>query len=291
MAEDFKNINENFSQKSKIVKNNQIENKIIPIDDFDELKMYFGEKYWVTDNIYIKMPTIGEILEFGDSEFYSIVSTLCANTTSFRLQLSKIGKDWNNMSDFELFTVLIKNLTPNQTGLLFGDLNLSWFEYFYNKITETYILVYIPRDEKGNPCEVYEDDMIIIDELIYTKIVRYLRTIFNIHPKVEFAKNKATKEAMLWEDQMNIDAEKTKNDDKKNKSFLLPLISSMVNHPGFKYKTSELKEIGIYQFMDSVKRLQTYEQTTALLKGMYSGFIDSKEIKDKDINWMKDLGE
>ena len=234
MAEDFKNINENFSQKSKIIKNNQIEDKIIPIDDFDELKMYFGEKYWVTDDIYIKIPTIGEILEFGDSEFYSIVSTLCANTTSFRLQLSKIGKDWNKMSDFELFTVLIKNLTPDQTGLLFGDLNLSWFEYFYNKITETYILAYVPRDEKGNPCEVNEDDIIIIDELIYTKIVRYLRTIFNIHPKVEFAKNKATKEAMLWEDQMNIDAEKSKNDDKKNKSFLLPLISSMVNHPGFK---------------------------------------------------------
>ena len=28
------------------------------IYDFDELKMYFGEDYWVTDKICIKQPTI-----------------------------------------------------------------------------------------------------------------------------------------------------------------------------------------------------------------------------------------
>ena len=40
------------------------------IYDFDELKMYFGEDYWVTDKICIKQPSIGDIIEFGDSKFY-----------------------------------------------------------------------------------------------------------------------------------------------------------------------------------------------------------------------------
>ena len=110
----------------------------------------------------------------------------------------------------------------------------------------------------------------------------------------EHPNNKATKEAMIWEDEMNqkVEEEKRKKRD-RTKSFLLPLISSMVNHPGFKYKTSELKEIGIVQFMDSVKRLQTYESATALLKGMYSGFIDISKDKNlqKQINWLKDLDE
>ena len=43
------------------------------IYDFDELKMYFGEDYWVTDKICIKQPSIGDIIEFGDSKFYRIL--------------------------------------------------------------------------------------------------------------------------------------------------------------------------------------------------------------------------
>ena len=45
--------------------------------------------------------------------------------------------------------------------------------------------------------------------------------------------------------------------------------------------------------MDSVKRLKTYENATALLKGMYSGFIDVSKDKNlqKQINWIKDLNE
>ena len=33
------------------------------------------------------------------------------------------------------------------------------------------------------------------------------------------------------------------------------IISSLINHPGFKYKLHELKEVGVAEFYDSVKRL------------------------------------
>lgn len=66
----------------------------------------------------------------------------------------------------------------------------------------------------------------------------------------------------------------------------------MVNHPGFKYKLQELKEVGIVQFMDSVKRLQLYENTTALMSGVYSGMLDSSKMNlSKELNWLKDLNE
>lgn len=264
------------------------------IYDFDELKMYFGEDYWVTDKICIKVPTIGDILEFGDSKFYSILNLFCSNPTSLRLQLWRIGIDWNNISDFELFSqIIIKNLTPKDTCLLFGDLNFSWFEYVHDNKKECDLLVYIPRDESGNMIKIDYEDAIVIDELIYKKIIKYLCVMFNLHFKVEHAKNKATKEAMIWEDEMNLKNEEQKKKNRDySKSFLLPLISSMVNHPGFKYKTNELKEIGIVQFMDSVKRLQTYESVTALMKGIYSGFMDTSKINmQKDLNWLKDLNE
>ena len=64
----------------------------------------------------------------------------------------------------------------------------------------------------------------------------------------------------------------------------------MLNHPGFKYKKDELKEVGIVEFMDSVKRLQTYESVTALMSGMYSGMLDTSKLNLKEeLNWMRDL--
>lgn len=77
--------------------------------------------------------------------------------------------------------------------------------------------------------------------------------------------------------------------DKENDSTLLPLISSCVNHPGFKYKLEELKEVNICQFMDSVNRIQKYEQGTAALKGLYSGMISAKDIPKDLINFMGEI--
>lgn len=266
-----------------------------PVYDFDELKMYFGEDYWVTDKICIHMPTVGDILKFGDTKFYSMLNLFCSNPTSLRLQLWKMGIDWNTISDFDLFSqFIIKKLRLEDTFLLFGDLNFSWFEYIHDNKKDCDLLVYLPRDNDDNILPINYEEATIIDELVYIKIIKYLCTVFNLSFKVEHAKNKATKEAMIWEDEMNLNVENSKKKDREYaKSYLLPLVSSMVNHPGFKYKTDELKDIGIFQFMDSVKRLQTYENATALIKGMYSGFIDISKDKNlqKQTNWLKDLNE
>lgn len=286
----FDDLNKKFDNipKKEIVedKTTQIEG----INNYDELKMYFGEDYWVTDKICIKCPTIGDIMEFGDSKFYGVVNMLCANPTSLRLQLWEMGIDWNKITDFQLFCILVNTFTKESTSLIFGDLNFKWFKLMHDTIKDCDELVYLPFDDNGNMLPVSEENAIIIDEFVYTRMVKYLRAMFNIHPKIEHAKNKATKEAMIWEDEENRKIQESKN--KKldvQKSFLLPLVSAMVNHPGFKYKTSELKEINIVQFMDSVKRLQVYESVTALMKGMYSGFVDGSQFKADDLNWLRDL--
>lgn len=258
--------------------------------DFDELKLYFGDDYWVTDKIKILQPTLGDIIEFGDAKFYSIVNIICGNPTMFRLQLWRAGIDWNEISDFDLFSIMIKNLTPNDTKLLFGNLNLSWFERFHDNKKDCDILINIPRDDDGNMLNVEYDDAIIIDEVVYIKIVEYIRYMFNVHPKVEKAKGKVTKQAIIDEEEMNLQAEQAKNKDRKiQKSFLLPLISAALNHPGFKYKKNELREVGIVEFMDSIQRLQIYESTRALLSGTYSGFCDTSKIDKNEFNFMRDI--
>ena len=101
---------------------------------------------------------------------------------------------------------------------------------------------------------------------------------------VEKAKGKTAKRWMIDEDKMN-----ALHRDEKNTSTLLPLVSACVNHPGFKYKLQELREVGIYQFMDAVQRLQIYESSIALLNGSYSGFCDTSKVDKDNFNFMRDI--
>ena len=89
---------------------------------------------------------------------------------------------------------------------------------------------------------------------------------------------------MIQEDEQNLLNKPSEND-----SSLLPLISSLINHPGFKYNLEELKQVGICQFYDAIQRLQIYEGTRALLQGSYSGFCDTSKINKEQFNFMRNI--
>lgn len=44
----------------------------------DPLKLYFGEPYVVNKYITIFQPTIGDIIEYGEREYYSMIQTITA---------------------------------------------------------------------------------------------------------------------------------------------------------------------------------------------------------------------
>lgn len=244
----------------------------------DPLKLYFGYDYHVTDAITIYQPTIGKIIDFGEDRMWASINPFITNPTSMRLELWDKGIDWNKLTDYELFLILMIDINKEDTSLIFGDFDFSE--------------LVIKKDNDGEFVFVDHNDVVVIDDFVYSRISDYLRNMFNIHPKVEKARGKFTKEAIIDEDRMKKKMAE-RNKENEESSFLLPLISSLVNHPGFKYKKSELVDVGIVEFMDSVQRLQIYEQSTAFLKGMYSGFMDTSKLSkselDKNVNWLRDL--
>lgn len=246
---------------------------------FDELQMYYGLDYKINDQITIHIPTIGELIEFGEKRVMAAISPFVGNPTTYRLMLWDIGIDWNTISDFELFAMLVRGVSVDDSSIIFGEVDFSKLNPYMNNITNEMVLY----DEK---------QQLEINEEIYMHMREYIRLAFNQNPKVEKAKGKSTKLAIIDEDRMNLAFEKNKE---KNvgKSMYLPLISALLNHPGFKYKKEELKNVNIVEFMDSVKRLQVYENTRALMSGVYSGFCDTSKMKDlnKELNWMRDLNE
>lgn len=240
--------------------------------------MFFGEDYQITDGIVISQPTIGEIMTFGEDKFNQVLNPFVVNPTSLRVVLWQQGKDWTEMSDYELFYQLILQLklTPNETYMIFGDLDFSKFNLYKRqnevdgKIVEDIVLL-------------NHDQKVLIDEEIYNHMSAYLRTMFKIFPKVEKAKGKTTKEWMIEGDIMNGKSQTVR------KSNLLSMISFCLNHPGFKYKKSELKDLGVVEFYDSVQRLLIYESTSSLMKGIYSGFVDTSNIDKKEFDFMREF--
>lgn len=245
---------------------------------FDALKMYFREDYYV-QGIRIVEPTIGDILKMGESKFYSGLHPFLYNSTSIRVMLWDLPEriDWCKVKDIEVFSMLksIPNIDFSSMQLLFPDYRIERMKlkHYQEKDSDEFHL-----------CLYDEENNFLLRENDYMEIAEYIRTLLNFHPKVETAKGKTTKQWMIDEDKMNMAQQKN-----GETSTLLPLVSACINHPGFKYKLQELRNVGIYEFMDSVQRLQIYESTHALLGGSYSGFCDLKGVPKDQFNFMREI--
>ena len=96
----------------------------------DELKMYFREPLQLNDKIILYQPSIGDIVSFGEKEYYSMVHTLSCIPSDMKSQLEDMGIDYMEISDFELFIMLTRGLKKEDTILLLGDLDLSKFAIY-----------------------------------------------------------------------------------------------------------------------------------------------------------------
>lgn len=248
---------------------------------FDKLKMYFGRDVTL-HNIKISIPTMKEIIDIGESNFYASVSPFLNNPTSIRVLLyDSFHKDWTKTKEIEVFYILLQ-ITQDKTPLklLFKDVDFENFRLVHGTKNidgqDVDCLVLVDPVQK---IAIYEDE--------YIEIAEYIREMFHIHPKTEKGKGKTTKMWMLQEDRMKANEEMRNK--KTNSSTLLTLVSSCINHPGFKYKLEEIENINFYFFMDAVARIQKYEQSNAAMHGIYSGMIDGKNLPQDLINYMSEL--
>jgi hypothetical protein len=267
----FQQATESLMQKSA----NAAKVKPLPNIHIDKLKLYFRQPIVINaykemglNDIVLLQPSIGDIVKVSEPLFYSTLSVFTTNPTANRLLLWNEGIDWNDLTDYGLFVMFFNRINPEISKLIFQDVDFTRFK----------------RLKKNDDILFYnEEQNIVIDENIYNIISLYFRTMFNAFPKTEKTVDAVAKEWIIEEELMNAAIKKD-----EDKSSLFSLISTCVNHPGFKYKSSELINVGIFEFMDSVKRLQIYESATAVMKGMYGGFVDAKKIDKEAYNFMKE---
>ena len=270
--------------------------------NIDLLKIYFGDPYQVTDKLTFYQPSIQDIIDYGESDFFAVLFMFIGNTTYRKLFLWENGIDWNQISDYELFCGFVRMIPPDKSGILFGDTDFTKFQLYgleytppeptaeealkkptasekRNKLFETF--------EKSHTLYSQEQDIEISAET-YHYLVDVMRNSFHIFPKTEYTVGKTSKEMLIDEEREKVKKAEREAADHPT-STLQPLISMCINHPGFKYKSSELKQVHINEFMDSVNRLQVYESTHATLIGSRSGFIDSSKIPKEQFDFTRQL--
>lgn len=237
----------------------------------DELSLYF-RRDMVLNDIILKQPTIGDILDFGESRYFSMAKSLVTIPSDIKPELQDIGIDYEKISDFELFCMLTANLRKEDTYLLLGNTDLGKYKLCLN-------------NENGEKVLYNEETNSVIDRRIHMFLTKYICKLHGFKQKVEHAANQFTKKILIEDDR----ARKQLAKNKPYESYLLPKISSLINHPGFKYDSSSILNIGIYELRDSIERISAIQTAQALLHGAYSGMIDVSKIKQKELDWTRKL--
>lgn len=199
--------------------------------DISTLSLYFGDDYVINDQIVLHQPTINDVVMYDEAKYFQMIYQICAIPSDLKSQLWDMGIDWCEIEDFDLFIMMTQTLTPDRTGIIFGDLDFSKMRPYRNKLNDEIVLADIETGVK-------------IDKLIYMRIMAYLRKLHNITPKPEKAKGKRAKQAMIDEDRRNREF----NKDKPFRSYLLPLISAIKVKQG--YTKDYVRNMGLFEFFD-----------------------------------------
>lgn len=244
------------------------------IRQFDSAQMFLGFDYQVNDNIYIHQPTIGEILKMGEKEYFNTIYTMCAIPSDMKAQLFDANIDYELISDFELFILLLDGLNPEKVSLVLPTINIRNLK--------------LDKNEENGEVFLYDEEQnIVIDRIVYQIIIDYIRALHGIVPKIEKAANKYTKKILIEESRM-----KMKLNEKKNYTPMLqPILISCMCTEEFKYTSDTVRNIGINELLESFKQIQHKKNALALLQGSYSGMIDTSKINKKEFSWVQDTSE
>lgn len=276
---------------------------VIHMNNVNALKIYFGDPYPITDKITLRQPTVDDVIEdeFG---FWGGVRSLTATSTAYRLELWRIGIDWNKVSNYEMFCACVSQMSPNVAKMFFcEDLDFSKFQVMTINGVQPDELVLPQGQTKPRVADKRnlkfrnfqkmhtfydEQDDIEINAKAFHMISDVVAQMMHMYPKNEYAIGKTSKEFIIQGDQ-NLEKrnEIQMRNSKSSSSSIQPLISMCVNHPGFKYNIEQTRKLKIAQFMDCARRLQVYESTHALWIGSNSGFVDTSKIPRESFDFSR----
>lgn len=239
----------------------------------DSAKIMFTDSFRITDKVTVRHSELGDVINLGEEHYFRVLQSLTAIPSDEKYLLHKQGIDWMELSDLEFFSMTVGSLSYEDTSIFFPNLDFSKFK------------LYVRPD--GDKIFADEKNEIIIDFYVHRQMMDCLCSIHKIKKKVEKAGNAYTKQFLIEEDEERV--KRALKNPKEFKSTLHPLISAMVNRPGFKYDYQTVMSMRFGQFMDAAARLQLIVATDQLIQGIYAGNVDASKIDKKRMDWTREI--
>lgn len=252
-------------------------------DSIDKLKILRGKPIQISDLLTIYQPTLGEIEEFGEQSFYNTFWIMCSSAWDMPSTFADMGINFMSVSDWDFFIQVTRNLSVDDTRLIFGDLDFSKLSPMnYKKQDDTGQQVVLVNLEPLTIDNIeYNPTEFIFTEQMYHDVIKYVREMIGFTHKGRKAGNSATAKILIMDDRKQ--REKNKND--PYESMLLNGIVSLVNTEEFAYTYETVFNITIYQFTKSYIQIQGKKQACAMLQGSMSGFVDTSKIPSESFQW------
>ena len=230
-----------------------------------------AEKIYITDQIYIRIPTVGEVLK-NEQSYYGLIYALTSSPFQYMVQLDDMGLDYTKVTDYQLFQIMFTVLSNTNMSIIFGDLITKGYELYIDNTNDTNILY---NESLGLDYK--------IDEFVYIKIADVLRKINNIKkdnskPGNEEAKRYLVKKARKRQ---------RRNANKPYEPYLEKMVVALVNRPEFKYNYEQVMDMSIYKFNQSFKQIETSITFDKTMIGVYAGTVDTSKMADKSsLSWI-----
>lgn len=224
----------------------------------------------VTPLISIRLPTIGEILDYGEHEYYHVVSSLCATPFDIMVQLDDAGINFNDVSEFDVFGMMFRGMTPEMLSMVFAqEIDPSTFVLTRNEENNEPII----KDTKSD---------IAIDKFIQSQISDTLRKIHLFKKNDKKAGNEPTRKYLIERARKKLERERRKPLVNKLENQII----AMVNTPEFKYDFETVQHLNIYAFNASVRQVQKRIEYSQVMGGYYAGTIDIQKLNMEKLDWL-----
>lgn len=222
----------------------------------------------ILPSLTMRIPTVDEILR-DEQHYYHLISSLTATPYQYMVQLDDYGIDFTQINDFELFMMLFPAVAREDTGILFGNTDLSDL---------------IRRNpENGAPSLYSSQNDLTIDEFVYNRIADLIRKINGLKRETRKPGNEEARK-------FRIDLERKRqrrNAQKPYEPYLEKLVVALVNRPEFKYNYEQTGQMTIYQFSRSFEQIKTSINFDNTMTGVYTGTIDMSRIRDRScLTWL-----
>lgn len=229
------------------------------------------DKVYITDNIYVRIPTVREILK-DEQSYYNIIHSFTAVPYQFMVQLDDMGIDYTTLTPYHLFLILFPAYSKTDLSLIFGNLNTSDYTLEIDGENSAHIL---HSATNGIECK--------IDEFVYSQLVSILRKIHNLEEVKKKPGNDEARRYLLERERKR----QRRNKNKPYEPYLEKLVVALVNCPEFKYNYEETMDLSIYRFMQSFKQIQTRITFDNTMIGVYAGTVDTSKMGDKScLSWI-----